>query len=232
MKTVCIIQARIGSEKSRLYNKVRADIGGKPMLQHVIDRCLKAQLVDEVVLLTPRSSINDVLVGWGGLPCYRGDDTDVLIGYYGAARRHQADIVVRVTSDCPLVNTQTIDDLIRLRVCCEADYAANEGDCRGFDVEVFTWVELERANKDAFEWYDRVHVTPFIIRTAAKQINFKSKVRPYRLCVDEQADLDMVRTIVDKLGSDCTSTEIFQLLDAEPGLICNAHVRQKAVEEG
>lgn len=232
-RVVCIIQARIGSAQSRLYRKVLSDIGGKPMLARVIDRCLKAKLVDEVVLLTPRSPANDELVGMNGLPTYRGDDTDVLIGYHGAALQHHADIICRITADCPLVDGGTIDDLIRLRDCCEADYASNEGDCLGFDAEVFTWTELDKAFTMAYEWYDRVHVTPFIRRSRDnRQIAFKSKVRPYRLCVDEEADLEMVRRIVSRLGPDCTSDEIFKLLDAEPNLICNAHVRQKAVEEG
>lgn len=230
MKTVCIVQARTTS--SRFPNKVMADLCGKPVLQHVLDRCLRSQLVDELIILTPNTMANDIIATtWHQLPIFRGEESETLSGYYGAALLHHAEVIVRITADCPLVQPNTIDDLIQLQNWHNLDYVSNEGDCLGFDAEVFTFPELEKAYLYAYEQYDRVHTTPRIRRTAARQIAFKSQAASYRLCVDEPPDLEMIRRIVEHLGPAATSAEIFQLLGSHPELICNAHVRQKVAGE-
>jgi len=174
-KTVAIIQARFGS--TRLPGKVLKPLGNVQggqgiVLDHAIQRCRAIPSVDAVVIATTDREEDGVIVAAAeraGVLVHRGSAEDVLSRYAGAAQRADADIVLRVTSDCPLIDPDICDRVIRLRAETGADYAANNMPRlypHGLDCEVFTREVLERADHAATAPYDREHVTPWLRRTA------------------------------------------------------------------
>lgn len=247
MRVVGIVQARVGS--TRLPGKVLADVRGKPMLARVIERLQRAESIDEVVIATtPHERDRPIaeLAARVGCRCCTGDEEDVLARYLTAARESNAGIIVRVTSDCPLIDPAQIDATVSLYFRENADYAAN---CcikyllpRGSEVEVFATAALERIALLAKEAYERAHVTPYFYRHPEQfKIAFLEAVGPYRrpdlrLCVDTQEDLDLVRAVyerIDKGKNDFSILDVIELLDREPALkALNAHIHQKALQEG
>jgi spore coat polysaccharide biosynthesis protein SpsF len=195
------------------------------MLQHVIDRCKRSR-ADNVVLALPDTPENDVLAGIGGVEYYRGSEHDVLRRYYEAALTFKAQIVVRVTADCPLIDPHIIDEV--LEFARSTEYVSCVGYPRGVWCEAFPFEMLSSANTCATKPYHREHVTPYMIENAWMKGSLKnSQPSDYRLCVDEPDDMRMVRLIVDRLGEECTTNEIVRFLDGNPDLICNSHVRQQ-----
>jgi spore coat polysaccharide biosynthesis protein SpsF len=175
-KTVAIIQARMGS--SRLPGKVLLDIAGKPMIQHVIERTKRAQTVDSVLVATTSDPSDDPIAAFAtalNIPCYRGSLHDVLDRYYRAAKIHNAETIVRITADCPLIDPQVIDQTVAL-VCQPSTFNLQPSDfsCNrlpppfartfpiGLDVEACTFAALERAWKESTEPFHREHVMPYI----------------------------------------------------------------------
>lgn len=247
MRVVGIVQARVGS--TRLPGKVLADVRGKPMLARVIERLQRAESIDEVVIATtPHERDRPIaeLAARVGCRCCTGDEEDVLARYLTAARESNAGIIVRVTSDCPLIDPAQIDATVSLYFRENADYAAN---CcikyllpRGSEVEVFATAALERIALLAKEAYERAHVTPYFYRHPEQfKIAFLEPEGPYRrpdlrLCVDTQEDLDLVRAVyerIDKGKNDFSILDVIELLDREPALkALNAHIHQKALQEG
>jgi spore coat polysaccharide biosynthesis protein SpsF len=172
-KIVAIIQARMGS--SRLPGKVLVDIAGKPMIEHVIQRTQRAETLDVVLFATTTDEADYPIAEFCaslGIPCSRGSLHDVLDRYYQAAKLHAADIIVRITADCPLIDSALIDQTASLIT----DYASPSVDfaCNrlpppftrsfpiGLDVEVCTFAALERAWQDAREPFQREHVMPYV----------------------------------------------------------------------
>lgn len=164
--TAVITQARMGS--SRLPGKVMMPLAGKTVLAHVIERCQAIAGVDVVCCATTGAASDDPIVAEAercGARVFRGSETDVLARYHGAAGMLGADIVMRVTSDCPLIDPDVCADVIRLRAARGADYAANNMPPswpHGLDCEAFTADALARAAREAREPYEREHVTPWI----------------------------------------------------------------------
>jgi spore coat polysaccharide biosynthesis protein SpsF len=174
VKKVAIIQARMGS--SRLPGKVLLDIAGKPMIQHVIERTLRAQRLDSVTIATTTDMTDDPVAAFAvsmGLPCTRGSLHDVLDRYYQAALTHQADVIIRITADCPLIDPKLIDQTVEL-VSSSFSLHLSDFSCNrlpppftrtfpiGLDVEVCTFAALERAWKESTETFHREHVMPFL----------------------------------------------------------------------
>ena len=142
MKTVAIVQARMGS--TRLPNKVMKPICGVPMIEILLARLSRAKQVDEVVLATSMAERNQPLVEHVhklGFSCVRGSEDDVLARYLQAAREHEADVLLRITGDCPLVDPALVDQAIRKLHACRVDYLSNVDPPTypdGLDIEVFT----------------------------------------------------------------------------------------------
>lgn len=174
MRTVAIIQARMGS--SRLPGKVLQTIGGKPMLAWVLERACRAKTLDEVVLATTDHPSDDPVAAFCAAQGYtytRGSQFDVLDRYYQAAKQHSADIVVRVTGDCPFVDPVLIDQTVTHLLTEKLDFAANRlpppwGRTYpiGLDVEVVTMAKLETAWRMTTEKHHREHVMPFFYEDA------------------------------------------------------------------
>ena len=201
---VAIIQARMGS--SRLPGKSLAEIEKRPMLWHVIDRVKRATLVDRVVVATSTASADDVIEKMcreNDVSCYRGSENDVLDRFYGAARGERASQVVRITADCPLIDPEVIDRVVRRFQRGDLDYASNamvRSYPDGLDTEIFSFPALERAWHEAGKASEREHVTPYLRSDKFRIANIEndhleSSVLHCRWTVDEQEDLDFVRAV-------------------------------------
>ena len=166
MKIVAIVQARMGS--TRLPNKVMKKIGGVPMIELLLARLAHAAEVDEIVVATSEDARDQPLVDYVsglGYRCCRGSEDDVLARFVAAAREVAADVVVRITGDCPLVDPELVDEAIRGFRSAGIDYFSNVEPPSypdGLDIEVFTRVALERAEVESNESFDHEHVTPYL----------------------------------------------------------------------
>lgn len=242
MKTTAIIQARMGS--TRLPGKVLKPVLGQPMLARQIERVKRARTLDQIVVATTTNPLDyqicrladqlDVL-------CYRGSETDVLDRFYQAAKKFRADVIVRLTGDCPIIDPAVIDMTVTAFHRKPADYVANvhrRSFPRGMDVEVFSFRALETAWKHARSSYNREHVTAYIY-ARPKVFKFKTILalpqlrRPeLRLTVDEPADLKLIRQIYQRLypqKPNFNLPDIIMLLDQHPQLTTiNQAVIQKA----
>lgn len=242
MRIVGIIQARVGS--TRLPGKVLADIGGQTMLERVVQRVRRSTLINRTIVATTHGPADaSVLKQCRALAvdAFCGSEEDVLDRYYKAAQAHNAEAVVRITSDCPLIDPGVIDEVLRLFLAERADYAWNDTPVsypRGLDVEVMTIEALTQARKEAVEPRERAHVTPFIYRNPELfrivKLTTGADYSNHRWTVDTAKDLDLVRAVYDRLGSsgDFGWREVLRLLSDEPELmLLNSGVRQKALEE-
>jgi len=243
-RVVAVIQARMGS--TRLPGKVLRDIGGQTMLARVVRRVQRATLLDEVVVATTTESVDDAIVIECedlGVPVFRGDEEDVLDRFYWAARAYQAQIVVRITADCPLISPQIIDRVVGAFLDAEPDYASN---CtlehtypRGLDTEVMTMAVLEHAWYEAAERYQRVHVTPYLYQNPGLfrllSVTNDQDYSGYRWTVDTPEDLKFVCAVYNRLGStgDFSWMDVLALLAQEPALAeMNRDIRQKSLRKG
>jgi glutamate-1-semialdehyde 2,1-aminomutase len=234
VKTVAIVQARTGS--SRLPGKVMARIGDVPMLGVLLSRLSLARNVDEIVVATPDLRADDVIsayVGDLGYRSYRGSERDVLDRFHGAAREAGADVVVRITADCPLVDAGLVDQVIAARAEQGVEYASNTEPPTfpdGLDVEVFPVDVLERAWREAKAPGDREHVTPFIVRRAGAKIArvvHDPDLSEARWTVDEPEDLELVRRIFACFHPrlDFSWHDVIDLMAERPGIFAvNRHI--------
>jgi spore coat polysaccharide biosynthesis protein SpsF len=212
MHTVAIVQARLGS--TRLPGKALLQIAGQTMLACTVKRALQARTLDAVAVATtndPRDDPIAVETGSLGIACVRGAEHDVLSRYLQAARELNADVVVRLTSDCPLIDPGVIDLVVAAFRSANpsVDYASNtqvRTYPRGLDVEVFSRDALERTAEKATLPHEREHVTPYIYQhpEAFRLLSIENQVdcSSGRWTVDTQEDLDLVREIYRRFRSD------------------------------
>jgi spore coat polysaccharide biosynthesis protein SpsF len=241
-KTVAIIQARMGS--SRLPGKVLAPIKGKPMLWYVLQRTKAARTVDDVVVATTTKAADGAVIEFcreHSIASFRGSENDVLDRYYRAALERQAQIVVRITSDCPLIDPEIIDKTVSAFLAQRPDYASNSlvrTYPRGLDTEVMSFEALSIAWKEARQAYQRAHVTPFLYENPQRfrllSVTADEDYSAHRWTVDTQEDLDLVRAIYSRFADEHFSfDDILQLIEREPSLSeINEFVVQKALHEG
>lgn len=204
MKTVAIIQARMGS--TRLPGKVLADIYGKPLLCRLLDRIQRTKYIDELVVATTINQEDDGLVKWlssNSIKFFRGSEADVLDRYFQCATKFGANIIVRVTADDPLKDPTIIEKAIMLCLSNEEiDYVSNTLKPtfpEGLDIEVFRMRALTQAQKEARLLSEREHVTPYIWSNPEKFIIRQFEMVPnlshWRWTVDKPEDLEFVRHI-------------------------------------
>jgi spore coat polysaccharide biosynthesis protein SpsF len=239
MRRVVVVQARMTS--TRLPGKVLMDLAGKPMLERELERLADCRQVDEITLAVTANADDDPLVALAdrlGLRWHRGSEHDVLDRYLGAAREADADAVVRVTSDCPLIDAGEVDAVI-VALDPQIDYAANvlERDLpRGLDTEALWRDTLERSARMATSTPAREHVTWFIHSERPDLFVTKAVRRPYaaadlRWTVDTPEDLELARRLYAELDLAATRLpfpEILAHVRSHPELAAiNAHVEQK-----
>jgi spore coat polysaccharide biosynthesis protein SpsF len=209
-QVVAIIQARMGS--TRLPGKVLKPILGKPMLERMLERVKQAKLLDTIVVATSAKKADDPitrLTNKLGILSFRGSETDVLDRYYQAAKKFKADVVVRLTADCPLIDPQIIDRVVSILKSRGADYVSNRSINKtvpsGMDVEVVIFQSLQAAHRQATSSFDREHVTPFIynhphrFKLVAMPGRAAKLTREWHLSVDTPTDLKLVRHIYSRL---------------------------------
>jgi spore coat polysaccharide biosynthesis protein SpsF len=242
-KVVAVTQARVAS--SRLPGKVLADIAGEPMLVRVVERARRAGALHEVVVATTTDPADDSiaeLCAGRGYPCERGSALDVLDRVYRAAVRHGAQVVVRLTADCPLIDPEVIDETVRgfLDADPTVDFAANRLPGRrqspvGLDVEVCSLQALERAWREAEQPNQREHVMPYLYEPPGRFRTLivweHADLGHHRWTVDTPEDLELVRQVYRHFGGrdDFGWTEVLDLLEQEPGLASlNLDARHKS----
>ena len=181
MKTVVIVQARLNS--TRLPRKVVLELGGKSILNHVLERCKLIRGVDTIccaIAQTTGSEQIEEIARTSGVNVSYGSENDVLSRYYNAAVEYKADIIMRITSDCPVIDPEVCSQLLELQQRSGADYACNNRPPswpHGLDCEVFTFKWLELAEKNALKPSEREHVTPYIRNhSQSKKVDLKCPV--------------------------------------------------------
>lgn len=243
MKVVAIVQARMGS--TRLPGKVLKDIEGETMLARVAQRLRRAELINELLVATTDGRADDAIVAECrrcSVPVSRGDEKDVLDRYFRAAQLAKADVVVRITSDCPLIDPEITDKTIAAFLAEKPDYAANtlvRTYPRGLDTEVMTFDALGRAWREARKPYERTHVTPYIYEHSSEfkllSVTEENDYSSHRWTVDTPEDLEFVRAIYARLKENAMFQwrDVLALIDREPQLVeLNRLVTQKALHEG
>lgn len=241
MKTVAIIQARTGS--TRLPGKVMIKIKDKTILEHVITRVKQAKEIDEIIIATTTNKTDNIIVEEMeklGVKYFRGSEDDVLSRYYYSAKENCADIVVRITSDCPLIDPKIVDEIVKFYKNNKYDLVTNAGfDLsqrtypRGLDTEVFSFKELKKSHVEAIEKYQREHVTPYIYKNSRNIFYYKNDIdySKYRWTLDTEEDFELINKIYEELyrGKHEFYTEgILGLFERKPELFnINKDVEQK-----
>jgi len=204
MKVIAIVQARMGS--TRLPNKVMKPIMGMPMIGLLLARLAKSSQIDQIVLATSTDQRNIPLVKYVeelGYVCIQGSENDVLSRYLFAAEQVQADIIVRITGDCPLIDPVLVDQAILEFKSLEVDYLSNSSPATypdGLDAEVFTLAALRRANLESNDPFDHEHVTPYLRKHGAFKTSAMRNgedLSELRWTVDESADFEVVSKVFE-----------------------------------
>ncbi len=241
MKKVIIVQARMAS--TRLPGKVMKHVLGKPLLEYQIERLKRVKLADEIVIATTTNQTDEPIIDLCNtlsVARFRGSEDDVLARYYGAATAYQADIVIRVTSDCPLIDPQVINQVIDyyLQNQSNYDYVSNSIKRtypRGMDTEVFSFLVLQQAFLEATAPPDREHVTPFIYRQLERyrcgHFMYPEDCSHHRWTVDTPEDFELIQKIIEAVypNKSCfTLEDCLRLLQQHPDwYLINSHVEQK-----
>jgi len=243
LNIVAIIQARMGS--TRLPGKIMKEILGKPVILWDLDRLSLSKLIDEIVVAIPYGIENDVIVDTikkynNKIVTTRGSENDVLDRYYQAALQTNADVVVRITSDCPLIDPVVIDYVIEQFLDNDCDYCSNSLTRtypRGLDVEVFSFIAFKNAWIEAQKDYEREHVTPYIIENPDKfkllKVTNDIDLSHLRWTLDTNEDFEFISAVYKKICPKKKSflmDDILELLDREPELIdINRDIEQKRI---
>lgn len=243
-KIVVIIQARVGS--TRLFGKVLKEIKGKTILAHVVERVSQSKYIDQIVIATSNLKQDDNIVKEAkklGISYFRGSESNVLSRYYHTAIHYNADIIIRITSDCPLIDPNIIDNLIKFYL--EHDYSvvtnvgidkSNRTYPRGLDTEIFSFNLLKEAFINAKENYQLEHVTPYIYENNKDIYYYKNDVNysKYRWTVDTKEDFELIKIIYEKLyktENNFYLEDIIKIIENNPELIeINKDIQQKEIK--
>jgi glutamate-1-semialdehyde 2,1-aminomutase len=231
MEIIAVTQARLGS--TRLPNKIFKKVGGLTLLEVHVKRILASRLIDNLLVATTIAESDKAIVELSekmGVLSFQGSESDVLDRFYQAVKGKQPDYVVRLTSDCPLIDPALIDTLIQHAVDNDLDYCSNTLDPKypdGQDIEVFKFSALEKAWKAAKLRSEREHVTPYIKKnstynggTIFKSANYEQEddFSALRMTVDEQKDFDLIVKLTNQLGFDKDWKEYALYLENNPAI--------------
>jgi len=241
MKKLIIVQARMTS--TRLPGKVMEIVCDKPILEHLINRLKTIRSADQIVIATTVNETDNQIVSL----CkkldtlyYRGSEEDVLGRYYEAAVEYGGDVIIRITSDCPVIDPDVVSYLIDfyMRNLKKYDYVTNtlkRTYPRGMDAEIVSFKALKEAHFNAYDPLDREHVTPFIRNRPTQyrlhNIKYSSDLSRYRLTVDTSEDMELIRRIFESLyveNPEFKMKDILTVLEVNsewPSV--NSHVKQR-----
>lgn len=247
MKVVCLVQARVGS--TRLPGKILKEICGKTILHHEIDRLKKCKEIDEIVIATTDKEDDDKIVNEAkklSVKYFRGSENDVLSRFYYAAKENNADIIVRVTSDCPCIDFEILDKML---IYFKEKYKEKQVDYlsntikrtypRGYDIEIFTFSALEKSYINAEKEYEREHVTPYIYDKTNNflKLSFENKedYSKYRVTLDTIEDFIVIKNIFENLyykNPYFKLNDVVQYLNNNLHIVdINKHIEQKKLGE-
>ena len=227
MKIVAVVQARMGS--TRLPNKVMMGIGGVPMIELLLTRLSQSKELDQIVVATTSDVKNIPLaqhVRALGYACEQGSENNVLERYVNAAKEHQADVVVRITGDCPLVDSELVDECIRRFRTEHVDYFSNTSPASypdGLDIEVVTRAALEQALRESENPFDLEHVTPYVREIGRFNTAFLENIEDLsglRWTVDELADFEVITNVFTHFSPvvHFTWEQVLELQRSQPSL--------------
>tara|TARA_R110002074_G_scaffold386746_1_gene568579 strand:+ start:3168 stop:3866 length:699 start_codon:yes stop_codon:yes gene_type:complete len=221
---------------TRLPKKILKSIEGKTVLQHVIDRCSKSKYINKIIVATTTNPADDILENYcigENINYFRGNENNVLERFYKLALSDKCDIIVRVTSDCPLIDVNIVDDMIEYfnkkdlpflqpQYSNRGEHGHSGGFPDGTNPQIFTFEALENTYKNAYTTFDCEHVCPYMIRNLSseefkiphiehyKNINFPS----LHLSLDTQQDYEFIRKIFELLYNDNPNFTIYDVLAA------------------
>lgn len=231
-KVVATIEARMTS--SRLPGKVLLDLAGKPSLQHIIERLKRSRYIDDVVVATTVNETDSPIVRLCELincSYFRGSEEDVLLRVLDAAKSVNADIIVEITGDCPVIDHRHVDHLVELFFSDEYDYASNiieRSFPRGFDTQVFPVSVLEEVNRLTDSLTDHEHVSLYIYNhpDRFRLINWKADASlnypEIEITLDMPADYQFICEIYNRLylnNMDFSAEHVVKLLLENPSLM-------------
>lgn len=232
MKVVAVVQARMGS--TRLPNKVMKLIGGVPMIELLLARLTRAATLDEIVLATSVDSRNAPLaehVRSLGYQCIQGSENDVLARFLLAGGQSAADVVVRITGDCPLVDPALVDQAVSQFLAADVDYLSNVKPATfpdGLDIEVFRFSALQQSAEETELAFDHEHVTPYLResgRFTQGSITHQDDLSGLRWTVDEPADFAVIERVFAHFSPNTNFTwqQVLELQRAQPQLFADNH---------
>ena len=244
VKTVLITQARSGS--TRFPGKILKEIEGKSLLQIHLNRLRGCKTISKIIVATTIKPEDEIIynkaIQWG-FDASRGSELDVLDRFYKAVKNDKPDWIVRVTSDCPLIDPKLVDSIISFVQKKNVDYVSNtfvEKFPDGQDVEVFKFSALETAWKSAKLQSEREHVTPYIRNNSDfnggvlfKAINFPCKFdySKIRMTVDEIRDFELIKRLIEELGVDQTCLKYTNyVIENDLGIINNSIIRNEGLK--
>ena len=227
MRVIALVQARLGSV--RLPQKVMCKISEQTIIELLLLRLSKSTELDEIVVATSETDENKKLVKHVeslGFRCTQGSEKDVLRRFYESAKSLNADIIVRITGDCPLVDPDIVDECIKRFKSLKVDYFSNISPASfpdGLDTEVFSFNTLEQANNNAFSTYDREHVTTFIRNSDLFRKDVLQNETDYsdlRWSVDESEDLKVITKVFNHFAPDIFFSwkEVLELANLKPDI--------------
>ncbi len=239
MKVVAITQARTGS--TRFPKKILKKICNQTLLEIHLNRIKKSKIINKIIVATTHKKDDDKVVELAKLSSvsfFRGSENDVLDRFYQSVKQLKPDFIIRLTSDCPLIDAELIDKMILYMQNCNADYISNtlkQEYPDGQDIEIFTFTVLESAWKNAKLKSDREHVTPYIIKNGTfsggnlyKTKNYKSpkNYNQVRMTVDEEADYLTILEIVNTLGLNKSWLGYTNFVLDNPSIVQNHQIKR------
>ena len=237
VNVIIVTQARVGS--TRLPSKVLKEIDGKSLLQIHLERLKKSRYGDNLIVATTFENGVDQIIKIANsvqVDYYQGDTDDVLSRFYNAAKDLSPDYIVRVTSDCPLIDPELMNEIIYLAINQNLDYTTNtlvETYPDGQDVEVIKWSALEKAWQESTLKSEREHVTSYVRKNSSffgkktfesKNFDSTENYNGVRMTVDEVDDFDAIKTLINNLGVDKSWKEYTDFILNNPGLFFNQKI--------
>lgn len=237
---LAIIQAHMGS--TRLPGKIMKKLMGKEVLIHVYERCIRAKSLDKVIIATSKNKENDAiefLCNKYGIECFRGQEEDVLDRYYQCASNYNPNIIIRVTSDCPLLEPKLIDFWISNMKKDNIEFIEEEDKIyTGFGLDIFTMEALRKLKKMSTKKNQKEHVVGYYLENKEE---FKSKKYPlkdelsylyrdYRLTLDTIEDYELIKKIYEKFYHDefVNLSEVIKYIDNNKEVLnINKGINQK-----
>jgi len=232
---------------TRLPGKVLKKVLDKPLLEYQVERLKRSKRLDEIVIATTVNETDNPIVELAkqlGIKVFRGSEEDVLSRYYQAAIQNETDIIVRLTSDCPVIDPKVVDDVIQyfLDHQDQFDYVSNtltRTYPRGMDTEVFSFKVLKESHDEAKEKLEREHVTPFIYQRPSRysvgSVKYSKDMSSYRWTVDTLEDFELIQLMIENLypkDSQFTLEDAITLLEEHPDWAkMNQMIEQKKIGE-